>query len=214
MFSFLSFCYKLKSLYIGLALVISYNHRCIHWKVLSALWAQHSVWRIWRRDRKPTTWSSKSLSSLWSGSGCILGWFHSPADIEAPTPIPPLHTNSSIQAVLVRCPRPTTHSLSQHCLPRACLLHRVMWQIVWVVPPHTPLPEYSIEIRLSTRSVLAEEVEQKLHVSYQERIVSVHFRLPWAQAVTGVWSQILIKRTKVVMGRRPSQGTTNMMSYM
>ena len=125
MFSFLSFCYKLKSLYIGLALVISYNHRCIHWKILSALWAQHSVWRIWTRDRKPTTWSSRSLSSLWSGSGCILGWFHSPADIEAPTPIPPLHTNSSIQAVLARCPRPTAHSLSWHCLPRACLLHRV-----------------------------------------------------------------------------------------
>ena len=56
--------------------------------------------------------------------------------------------------------------------------------------------------------------EQKLHVSYQEGIVTIHFPLPWAQAVTGVWSQILKKRTKVVRGRRPSQGTMNTMSYM
>lgn len=139
MFSFFPFCYTLKSLYIGLALVISYNYCCIHWKVLSVLWAQHSVWRIWRRDRKPTTWSSRSLSSLWSGSGCILGWFHSPADIEAPTTIPPLHTNSSTQAVLARCPRPTTHSLLWHCLPRAYLLHR-MHVTDWLSSPrHTLL---------------------------------------------------------------------------
>lgn len=154
----------------------------------------------------------RSLSSLWSGSGCILGWFYSPVDIEARTTIPPLHTSSSTQMYLPGVQGPPhlfLMTLSAKGLPAA----QSTCGRSSGVPPPIPVAEYSIEIRLSTWSVLAEEVWQVACV-ISERIVTIHSPSPWAQAVTGVWSQILLERTKRVMGRRSSQGTANTMSYM
>ena len=59
-------------------------------------------------------------------------------------------------------PRPTTLSLFI-TPPRACLLHRVHVADCLSSPCHSlPLPEYTVEIRLSTWSVLAKEMWAKV----------------------------------------------------